>query len=191
LIPNKALCAFLCGLSGFAAMVSYFRTVQEQEPSITEQFDKTTGKIPWLGRQYLSARLFVIAVVVMAGIIYGLVVSTRPTEENILTETVWRADTIMVGINRLQPNTFGRDVDPVKGTAETFQLKSDGQAILPGFNSEPVYAKWRSEKIYIEIYDADTFGNIYNGVYEYFITTEFLKLVSEDVVISGSRNGVY
>jgi len=54
-----------------------------------------------------------------------------------------------------------------------------------------VYAKWRSEKIYIEIYDADTFGNIYNGVYEYFITTEFLKLVSEDVVISGSRNGVY
>jgi hypothetical protein len=165
--------------------------VEEQGPSIAEQFEKTTGKIPWLGRQYMSARLFVLGVLLTSAIIYGLVVTTRPTEHSILTETVWRADTIMVGIKRLQPNTFGSEVDPVKGTAETFQLKADGQAILPGFNSEAVYAKWRSEEIYIEIYEADTFGNIYNGVYEYFITPDFLKLVSEDVVISGSRNGVY
>ncbi len=68
---------------------------------------------------------------------------------------------------------------------------SNGKAILPGFNTEPVHAKWRTEDIYIEIYDADTFGNLYNDVYEFYITPEFLKLVSVDVTISGSRNGAY
>ncbi len=66
-----------------------------------------------------------------------------------------------------------------------------GTVILPGFNTEAVHAKWRTEEIYIEIYDADTFGNIYNNVYEFYITPEFLKLVSEDVMISTSRKGAF
>lgn len=91
----------------------------------------------------------------------------------------------------MQPNSLGIREDFNRGRVESFQLFKDGKAVLPGFNTEPVHAKWRAEDIYIEIYDADTFGNIYNNVYEYYLTPEFLKLVSPKVVIRGSRNGAY
>ena len=165
--------------------------MEDKEPSIAEQFDKTTSRIPWFGRQFIAARVFIIAVLVVAGICYLLVKLKRSSEHQILTETVWCADTIMVGVNRLQPNSLGIKTDFTRGRVESFQLFANGKAVLPGFNTEPVHAKWRSEDIYIEIYDADTFGNIYNNVYEYYLTPEFLKLVSEDVLIRGSRNGAY
>jgi hypothetical protein len=165
--------------------------VEEKEPSIAEQFDKTTSRIPWMGKQFIGTRVFIIAVLLVTGISYGLVKYYRATERQILTETVWCADTIMVGINRLQPNSLGIKTDFSRGRVETFQLMDNGKAILPGFNTEPVHAKWRSEDIYIEIYDADTFGNVYNNVYEYYITPEFLKLVGVKTMISGSRNGAY
>lgn len=165
--------------------------MKEKEPSVVEQFEETTRKIPWYGKQFLAAKLFILAALLVAGISYLLVKLKRSTEHQILTETVWCADTIMVGITRLQPNSLGIRTDFTRGRVESFQLYGNGKAILPGFNTEPVNAKWRSEDIYIEIYDADTFGNIYNNVYEYYITPEFLKLVSEDVMISGSRNGAY
>lgn len=140
----------------------------------------------------MPAKLFILFAIVVAGISYALVKINRATEHQILTETVWCADTIMVnGVTRLQPNSLGIRTDFKRGRSETFQLMANGKAVLPGFNTEPVHAKWRSEDIYIEIYDADTFGNIYNDVYEYYITPEFLKLVSVDLVISGSRNGAY
>lgn len=172
------------------ASISYFRIV-EKEASVVEQFERTTSRIPWLGKQFIAARLFILAVLVMAGVIWGIVATTRDTEQELLTNTVWCADTIMVGITRLQPNSFGIRQDLKRARVETFQLKKGGVAVLPGFNSDPVHAKWRSEDIYIEIYDADTFGNIYNGVYEFFLTPEFLKLQSEDRLICGSRNGQY
>lgn len=165
--------------------------MEKKDPTFAEQFDKTTSRIPWLGRQYMAARVFIVAILVVTLGSYALVKVKRSSEHQILTETVWCADTIMAGINRLQPNSLGIKTDFSRGRVETFQLFADGKAVLPGFNTEPVRAKWRSEDIYIEIYDADTFGNIYNNVYEYYITPEFLKLVGVDVVISGSRNGAY
>lgn len=163
----------------------------EKEPRIDEQFDKVTTRIPWLGKQLMSARVFIVATLLAAGAIWGLVVTTTKTEQGLLTDTVWCADTIMVGISRLQPNSFGIHADLTRASVETIQFKRGGKVILPGFNSDPVNAKWRSEDIYIEIYDADTFGNIYNGTYEFFLTPEFLKLQSEDRLICGSRNGQY
>lgn len=166
--------------------------MEEKEPSIVEQFERSTARIPWYGKQYLATKVFILLAIVTAICCYAIVKVNRATEHQILTETVWCADTIMVnGVTRLQPNTLGIKADFTRGRTETFQLLNSGKAILPGFNSEPVNAKWRTEDIYIEIYDADTFGNIYNNVYEYYLTPEFLKLVSADVIISGSRNGAY
>ncbi len=139
----------------------------------------------------MPTRVFIFAILGFAAVVYLLVVMNRPTEHKMLTETVWCADTIMVGVTRLQPNSFGIKADFKRSRVETFQLKSDGRAIFPGFNSEPVNAKWKTEDIYIEIYDADTFGNIYNGVYEFFLTQEFLKMVNEKVMISGSKTRAY
>lgn len=168
----------------------YFCSV-DREPSVAEQFERTTSRIPWLGKQFIAARVFIVAVLVSAGVIWAMVETTTSSESDLLTNTVWCADTIMVGVTRLQPNSFGIHADLKRARVETIELKAGGNAILPGFNSEPVHAKWRSEDIYIEIYDADAFGSIYNGVYEFFITPEFLKLQSEDRLICGSRNGQY
>lgn len=165
--------------------------MEEKEPTIAEQFDRITSRIPWYGKQFIGTRVFILAVLLMLGTSWLLVKMFRQTDHQILTETVWCADTVMVGINRLQPNSLGIRADFSRGRVETFRLLENGKAILPGFNTEPVNAKWRTEDIYIEIYDADTFGQIYNNVYEYYLTPEFLKLVSEDVLISGSRNGAY
>jgi hypothetical protein len=166
--------------------------VEEKQPSIAEQFEWTTAKIPWYGKQYIAAKIFILLSVITAVTCYVLVRMKRSTEFQTLTETVWCADTIIVdGKTRLQPNTLGIKSDFTRGRVESFHLLPNGKAILPGFNSEAVHAKWRTEEIYIEIYDADTFGNIYNNVYEYYLTPEFLKLVSEDVVINGSKNGAY
>lgn len=166
--------------------------MEEKGPSIVEQFERVSAKIPWYGKQHLSAKVFILLVLITAGVAYGVSGVKRSTEYQILTETVWCADTIMVnGVTRLQPNSLGIRSDFKRGRVETFQLMQNGKAILPGFNTEPVHAKWKAEDIYIKIYDADTFGNIYNDVYEYYITPEFLKLVSVDVMISGSRNGAY
>lgn len=170
----------------------YFRAVEEKELSIAEHFERISAKIPWYRKQFIAARLFILLAVITAIGAYVLVKVNRYTEHQLLTETVWCADTIMVnGVTRLQPNSLGIRNDFSRGRQETFQLQPDGKAILPGFNSEPVHAKWRTEQIYIEIYDADTFGHIYNNVYEYYLTPEFLKLVGADIVISGSRNGAY
>ena len=178
--------------SGFQSANLYFHSVEEQEPSIAEQFEKTTAKIPWYGKQFIAAKLFILLVLIAAAVSYVFVEVYRASEHEILTETLWCADTIMVnGVTRLQPNSLGIRTDFTRGRQETFQLLENGKAVLPGFNCEPVNAKWRTEDIYIEIYDADTFGHIYNNVYEYYLTPEFLKLVSEDVQISGSRNGAY
>jgi hypothetical protein len=166
--------------------------VEEQNPSIVEQFERTSAAIPWYGKQHMAAKVFILAVIIAAITSYVLAQMKTSTEYQILTETVWCADTIMVdGVTRLQPNSLGIRNDYKRGRAETFQLLPNGKAILPGFNSGPVHAKWRSEDIYIEIYEADTFGALYNDVYEYYITPEFLKLVSVDLTISGSRNGAY
>jgi hypothetical protein len=160
--------------------------------TILQQFDASTSRIPWLGKQEVSARAFVIGIVAAAVLSLGLFFNSNVTEHDILTKTTWCVDTVMVnGVTRLQPNTLGLYSDFTKGRSETMQLRKDGTVILPGYNSEAVHAKWRSEEIYIEIYDADTFGNIYNNVYEFYITPEFLKLVSEDVMISTSRKGAY
>jgi hypothetical protein len=165
--------------------------VQENSPSLAKQFDKVTARIPWLGKQYIASRVFFIAALCVALLCYVLAEIFRRSDHEILTETVWCADTVMVGVNRLQPNTLGIIPDYSRRRVETFQLLPNGKAILPGFNTEAVRAKWRTEDIYIEIYDCDTFGNVYNNVYEYYLTPEFLKLVSEDVLISGSRDGAY
>ncbi len=166
--------------------------MEEQEPSIIEQFERTSAKIPWYGKQFLAAKLFILLVIVAALVSFGLSKYKRTTDHEILTQTVWCADTVLVeGKTRLQPNSLGIRNDFKRGRAETFQLLPDGKAILPGFNTEQVHAKWRTEDIYIEIYDADTFGNIYNDVYEFYLTPEFLKLVSPHTMISGSRNGAY
>jgi hypothetical protein len=166
--------------------------VEEQGPSIVEQFERTSAKIPWYGKQHMAAKLFILLALIAAVTAYVLSKMKRASEFQTMTETVWCADTIMVdGITRLQPNSLGVRTDFKRGRSETFQLMSNGKAVLPGFNTEPVHAKWRTEDIYIEIYDADTFGNLYNDVYEFYITPEFLKLVSTDVTISGSRNGAY
>lgn len=168
----------------------YFCVV-EKDPSIAEQFESSTSRIPWLGKQFIAARVFVVAVLVTAGVIWAMVANKTTSEKDLLTKTVWCVDTIMVGTSRLQPNSLGIRADLTRARVESMELKAGGVAILPGFNSPPVHAKWKSEEIYIEIYDADTFGNIYNGVYEFFITPEFLKLQSEDRLICGSRNGQY
>lgn len=140
----------------------------------------------------MATKVFILLVILVAITAFVLSKIKRASEFQIMTETVWCADTIMVdGITRMQPNSLGIRTDFKRGRVETFQLMSNGKAVLPGFNTEPVHAKWRTEDIYIEIYDADTFGNLYNDVYEYYITPEFLKLVSTDVTISGSRNGAY
>lgn len=166
--------------------------MEEKELTIREHFERISSKIPWYRKQFIATRLFILLAVVTAVISYVVVKMYRQTEHQILTETVWCADTIMVnGVTRLQPNSLGIRTDFSRGRQETFQLMPNGKAVLPGFNTEPVHAKWRTEQIYIEIYDADTFGNIYNNVYEYYITPEFLKLVAVDVTISGSRNGAY
>lgn len=166
--------------------------MEEKEPSIAEHFESISGKIPWFRKQFIAARLFILLAIAAAIVSYVLVQINRQSEHQILTETVWCADTILVnGVTRLQPNSLGIRTDFSRGRQETFQLMANGKAILPGFNTEPVHAKWRTEQIYIEIYDADTFGNIYNNVYEYYLTPEFLKLVAVDVTISGSRNGAY
>lgn len=166
--------------------------MEEQEPSIVEQFERTTAKIPWYGKQYLAAKVFILLAIITAIVCLIVVKMKRASEFQILTETVWCADTIMIdGVTRLQPNSLGIKTDFSRGRVESFQLLASGKAVLPGFNSEPVHAKWRREEIYIQIYEADTFGNIYNNIYEYYLTPEFLKLVSEDVMISGSRNGAY
>jgi hypothetical protein len=166
--------------------------VEEQGPSIVEQFERTSASIPWYGKQYLAAKLFILAVLISAGVSYGLAKYKETTDYQILTETVWCTDTILVeGVTRLQPNSLGIRNDFKRGRAETFQLLPNGKAILPGFNTEPVNAKWRAEDIYVEIYEADTFGNIYDDVYECYITPEFLKLVSPHTLIRGSRNGAY
>jgi hypothetical protein len=157
-----------------------------------QRFEQSTSRIPWLGKQEVSARAFVIGILVASVLSLFLFTSGHKTEHDILTKTTWCVDTVMVnGVTRLQPNTLGLYADFTKGRSETMQLRKDGTVILPGFNSEAVHAKWRSEEIYIEIYDADTFGNIYNNVYEFYITPEFLKLVSEDVMISTSRKGAF
>jgi len=163
----------------------------EKDPTLSEQFEQSTSRIPWLGKQFIAARVFVVAVLATAGITWAMVANQTSSEKDMLTKTVWCVDTIMVGTSRLQPNSLGVRTDLTRARVESMQLKPGGIAILPGFNSAPVHAKWKSEEIYIEIYDADTFGNIYNGVYEYFITPEFLKLQSEDRLICGSRNGQY
>lgn len=160
--------------------------------TLLQRFEQSTSRIPWLGKQEVSARAFVIGIVIASVLTLALFTSGYKSEKNILTETTWCVDTVMVnGVTRLQPNTLGLYTDFSKGKSETMQLHKDGTVILPGFNSEAVHAKWRSEAIYIEIYDADTFGNIYNNVYEFYITPEFLKLVSEDVMISTSRKGAF
>lgn len=140
----------------------------------------------------MAAKVFILLVILTAIVSLVIVNVKRASDFQILTETVWCADTIMVnGVTRLQPNSLGIKPDFSRGRVESFQLQANGKAVLPGFNSEPVHAKWRREEIYIQIYDADTFGNIYNNIYEYYLTPEFLRLVSEDVMISGSRNGAY
>lgn len=162
------------------------------ELTLLERFDKSTSRIPWLGKQEVSARAFLIGIAIASVLALALFTSGYKSERNILTETTWCVDTVMVnGVTRLQPNTLGLYSDFSRGRSETLQLRKDGTVILPGFNSEAVHAKWRTEEIYIEIYDADTFGNIYNNVYEFYITPEFLKLVSEDVMISTSRKGAF
>jgi hypothetical protein len=159
---------------------------------ILQRFERSTSRIPWLGKQEVSARAFLIGIAIASVLAFALFTSGYKSERNILTETTWCVDTVMVnGVTRLQPNTLGLYSDFSRGRSETLQLRKDGTVILPGFNSEAVHAKWRTEEIYIEIYDADTFGNIYNNVYEFYITPEFLKLVSEDVMISTSRKGAF
>ncbi len=166
--------------------------MEEKEPTIAEQFERVTAKVPWYGKQYMATKVFILLAIITAITCLVVVKMNRATEFELLTETVWCADTIIVdGKYRLQPNSLGIKNDFTRGRVESFQLFGNGKAILPGFNTEPVHAKWRTEQIYIEIYDADTFGNVYNNVYEYFLTPGFLKLVSEDVMISGSKDGSY
>ena len=128
-----------------------------------------------------------IAIAVITTIIYLLV---KPSRYHTLTNHTWCVTGLSYNNLRYQPSSYGMKISGAGFCDEELQFETDGTVTLPGFNSRVVNGSWTLDGNFLTISKADTFGFLYNGVYDVDISKDGLTLWSDSTTIYCSGTGL-
>ncbi len=170
----------------------YVKEEKHSQNNFIKNLDRFSSRIPIIGKTVLEFRLIVLIAFVILLIAFSIIFITNPTTEQKLTDTAWCIENLVFQGKAYQPNTTGLVIHFNNGCNESVSFDKNGQIIFPGFNSGLIHANWEFKDNKIHIYNSDTLGHVFNGIYNLKISHNSLKIESEKTkIIAYPSNSIW
>lgn len=161
----------------------YLNEELSQPPYFITKIKSIISRLPLINK--LEPRL---QLVIIFGLLIFLIASivlfaSLPSTAERLTNQSWCLDKVTYLEKDYPVKTTGLRFIIVGGCEESIDIRGDGRISLPGFNSREAKGKWMLIDNSLQIMFTDTFGFVYNGVYEIDFTIEGLILKSEQTTL--------
>ena len=154
-----------------------------KEPNqLIAKFDKKTSKLPFLKNLSVELRMLFLLAVALIGISIPFIIQKMPSLEEQLEEHEWCVVDYYFKEKRIPLNTIEGPKVYFSGCKEQIDF-AQRTLKLPGFNTRPLYAKWKLENGQIIIYEVDTLAHYYLGEYDFEINEKKLVLKSDKAMI--------
>ncbi|MFM9985841.1 MAG: hypothetical protein ACKVOK_11445 [Flavobacteriales bacterium] len=173
--------------------------VSDTESIWVLRLEKLTSRIPLLGKYSLEKRMmFILGVFIIAVSVY-LYIKSRPDYYNSLIGQIWCVKQISIHnkINWVPPsNTFevdGGHIVLLGSFDETMMLHSDGSYDLSNIYRDSIAGYWKLDGNQLELFGADTLGEILDRVYEIELDRErrVLKSLDTKIILTSEDYGFF
>lgn len=167
--------------------------IHEDVPSLDPQWllwmEHNSQKIPWIRRFSFGRRmlmLFLLFVVVATSCAIVLGIQLRPSPGELLRSQKWCIAAIAHDGKYVEPSTVEGMRLVFSGCPEELTFHSNGTVSFPGIGTRQIYANWDLDGEYLNVSEADTLGELYNGLYAYQVTHSELIMRSRRTTIEAS-----
>jgi hypothetical protein len=162
--------------------------IKEEELQISKRFtkfDNATSRLPILNNLRLELRLMIIVAIglfILIGIIYY---ATLPTTFERLTKQSWCVNEITYNGKNFAPKTVKHIKLIGAGFCEeSIDIEANETITLPGFSSHAARGQWSLGDNSLQILQVDTFGFVYNGLYN-------IEFIGKNLVLKSNQTTLY
>ena len=142
---------------------------------------KYTSMLPFLKKQKIEVRLFVIIAILVTLAVSTFYFITLPSTSEKLTKNRWCLNLVEYSGKTYMPETNDQILELFNqgNCPENISFEKNGTVLLPGFKSNKIYGKWVVEKGKLRISNTDNFDYLYNGIYAIDFSDGELNLISD------------
>ena len=162
--------------------------IKEPKQKTNSFFNNLTKKIPFLNKLSYDKRLVIILVFLTLAFTIPVTLLSLPSSlSEQITNNIWCIDKLVFQ-NKIYPiNSTGVRIITDNDCTETISFCKNGTVFLAGLNTSSIEAEWKITGENIKIFNSDTLGYIYNGLYKIDFETNMLMLQSENTKIIGLK----
>ena len=165
-------------------------SAQDGNP-LLKWFDKRTKNLPLFGGIEQGRRLLLassLLLVTLGGVGYLWSGLEKDDMREQLSGREWCVRSMVLEGKELQPLSIQKVLHiEYVGCEEIVVFTWTGHVKLPGLNTAPVHARWSEVDGHVEIYSADTLGEVYEGIYSVSVSPHMIALRSKRLLIDGVR----
>jgi len=173
----------------------YIQKPKPLDNNILTRLNKTTSKLPFIGKTRIELRLIIIIALILLVILIPIAIASIPTTFEKLTQNRWCVDRLIYKGQELSPNTIEkvnfRFVSEYDNCSEIIYFNEDNTVYLPGINSSGIEAIWKIKNdsmiikdLYYKI-NKNTGKSIYYGTHYLEINNGEIRIQSDSLTIIG------
>lgn len=163
--------------------LGYLKEDIHQPTKFNRIVEKATRRIPGFNKASVELRLVVLIALLLTGIAIGFIVANFPSAFESLTEKAWCVSHITYDGKNYAPKSVGITISGPGYCEEGIDFKSNGDLLLPGFNTNSIWGAWQIENGRLIMKNIDTLGYIYSGTYSIDVNDQSMKLTSDKTTI--------
>lgn len=142
----------------------YVKLQNQTDNKLLNWIDKTTARLPLIGKTILEIRLIAFIMTILISIAIPIVLLSIPSKLERLAENSWCVDKVYYQGQELIPNSLGiKFISDYDNCSERMRFDNDGTVDFPGINSYGVSALWKIRNDSLIIYSPPIENDYYIG----------------------------